>query len=122
MVCIFFIISGFVLTTSGLSKIRRRQHSKLLASVSSSILRRMTRIWTPVIAFSLLEVFIIRGYAMAFTHGDVHGAIKIKENVWEQLKDWAWRTLLIVNPLTYPGDWPKYDYAFPVWTLRKQML
>lgn len=76
----------------------------------------------PVVAFSLIEVFIIRAYAMAFTHGQAHAKIQIKENLWQQLKDWMIQSLSVINPLTYPANMPTYDYALPVWTLRKLSL
>lgn len=116
MVCTFFIISGFVLTTRGLSQIRRKQTS-LLKSVSSAAFRRMFRLWLPIIAVSFIYMVLTRSFGHAITDGG--WGIRLADSWTAKLDDWQIQVRAVMNPLSYRQEFARFDFMTPVWTIRK---
>jgi peptidoglycan/LPS O-acetylase OafA/YrhL len=58
MVHIFFIISGYALSLKPLKHIRARQHSNLLATLSSSVFRRGLRLFLPTAVASFISLIL----------------------------------------------------------------
>jgi peptidoglycan/LPS O-acetylase OafA/YrhL len=65
MVCVFFILSGFVLAYKPLQYARSQNHAALLKSLSSSVFRRGLRLFLPCVPPLLL--------AAVFVHFRVYG-------------------------------------------------
>ncbi|KAL2065394.1 hypothetical protein VTL71DRAFT_3064 [Oculimacula yallundae] len=118
MVCIFFVISGYVLSYSPLKKMRKRDYSPLLCSLASSLFRRGMRLYLPVLATTFVSFLISRqGLAIAPWGGP--GA---QGSFFEQLKDWWWQFVLISNPTQTMDANTVYShpYSFQLWTIPRE--
>jgi len=100
MVYMFFVISGYVLSTRGISQIcSRTSHTTLVASLSSSIFRRATRLALPPIASTFLNMVLV--HLGVFNHtrsiasnasilpGYREGHLVQRGSFSRQLWDWA---------------------------------
>ena len=59
MVAVFFVVSGFSLSYKPLKLIRAEQFSKLLETLTSSVFRRLIRLWLPIAIFTFLEMLAV---------------------------------------------------------------
>lgn len=116
MVAVFFIISGFVLTHRSLQTIRTKQHKDLAQQVSSSALRRLVRIWTPVIIVSFLTLVLAR---LGLGGARQRTGVSTTDNVFHQINLWGHETMRMVNPFSDPHQIIKNPYAKTSWTLRE---
>lgn len=118
MVTIFFVISGFVLTQSALKHIHAQDHKALLKNVSSAAIRRVLRIWLPLVVTSLATVVLMRlgvGGSPGLTN------IKYQETWGAQLHVWALDMIHHINPYSYKDrmSQTRTDHAKTGWTIRK---
>lgn len=103
MVCIFFVLSGFVLAYSPLRKINAPSQFSghdLNIGLCSAILRRAIRLFTPMVIVIILTCFVTWIYP-SFTPGN-----------WRQgdptFLQHAWRYIQITMPLFNPFVWEPY--------------
>lgn len=112
MVCLFFIISGFVLTHSGFKLIRQRNFSKLLSQMSSSIFRRLIRLWLPCI---FVQVVALCSFGVGIGIQSIEG----QGSFVAQFRDWMWHLNKMVNPFAYSHTWSVLvdPYHGDAWTI-----
>lgn len=114
-VCIFLVMSGFVLSYSPLRKIHAGDFEHLLGSLSSSILRRGIRLFAPVYALVLLTIVATWLYP-EFDEGFQRGAWRYGD---PSFLDHARALFITTLPLLNPFD---FNIYFPrglehCWTL-----
>ncbi|KAL8771410.1 MAG: hypothetical protein Q9209_003078 [Squamulea sp. 1 TL-2023] len=97
MVSIFFVISGYVLSTKPLRLARQGRYLELLENLSNSAFRRGPRLFIPCIVSTFITallamtgVFVTEGVARQYPRA---------ETLWEQLGSWVRETLWFVNPI-----------------------
>ncbi|KAH6678872.1 acyltransferase family-domain-containing protein, partial [Plectosphaerella plurivora] len=92
-VCVFFFVSGFVLTISPLTKIHKRaSNSDVLATVVGTIFRRPFRLFLPIIASTLMNALAqYNRLKFRINHGG--GLREPEATLWLQLVDWYWATV-----------------------------
>lgn len=118
MVTIFFVISGYVLSQKGLSQIRAGRTQNLLADLSSSALRRLYRIWTPVLIVSFVELVLLRcGLGVQAKRHN----IEIQDTFMKQVAHWARLMMGSIQPFSYRDRRPQTHnpYGKTAWSLRK---
>lgn len=118
MVCMFFMISGYVLTQKSLLLLRRRQNEAMFTTLSSAIFRRGIRLIPPSLVACCMGFIMVRlGY-----RGD-------KDNAWlpyfDSITEQAWHffveTLRYLNffgwnPRSFGSDL-MHKYEAVVWTV-----
>lgn len=97
MVCLFFIISGLVLTQRVVTALHKHDLNSAYSFLSSSVFRRGLRLFPPAvvssgIAFLLFRLFHIRPY------GAEAEAVPYYESFFTQLYYWAMESVRFVNP------------------------
>lgn len=93
-VCLFFAISGYVLTYKSLSWMRERSPQKVYPAVASSMFRRGIRLYLPPIFLTFCEMLATRvGFTPALNFTFVAEA-----TLYAQFVDWLQATNLLVNP------------------------
>jgi peptidoglycan/LPS O-acetylase OafA/YrhL len=104
MVCIFFVLSGFVLAYSPLRKVNapsQLSDRELNTGLCSSILRRAIRLFMPLVILAILTCFVTWIYP-TFRPGD-----------WRRddpsFLQHAWRFVEITMPLFNPFSWELYQ-------------
>ncbi|KUJ08245.1 uncharacterized protein LY89DRAFT_338870 [Mollisia scopiformis] len=115
MVCIFFVISGFVLSKKGLMLSRNGEHQRLLDLLASSVFRRAMRLHIPTIISSFLSMLMVR----LNWYEKRHWTPKRLGTFSEQWAHWWLHTQYILNPFQEIGGreiyWPPYN--FHLWTI-----
>ena len=96
MVSIFFVVSGYVLSTKPLRLIHEGKNEELLANLASSTFRRGPRLFVPCVA----STFITALLAMmgAFVDEGVARHYPREGTLWAQMASWAHETAWFVNP------------------------
>ncbi|KAH8883367.1 hypothetical protein GQ53DRAFT_753029 [Thozetella sp. PMI_491] len=106
-VCVFFVISGYVLSIKTLSILHRRTGatgsssrspttvSQALEALSGSAFRRPVRLYLPVIA-ALTIIFILFRLGLYKTSGGIYAPYK--DTVWEQLGHWLEKLPQLADP------------------------
>ncbi|KAK0113303.1 hypothetical protein ONS95_014995 [Cadophora gregata] len=117
-VCVFFVLSGYVLTYRSLRWIRAGSRQLVYPSVASSMFRRGFRLYLPPILLTFCEMIATRfGYAppLNFT-------FLAESTAWAQFLDWIKETNYLVNPFYNFNTaiqgfviHPKYDPV--IWTI-----
>ncbi|QIW96594.1 hypothetical protein AMS68_002112 [Peltaster fructicola] len=99
-VCVFFAISGYVLTHRMLGLIRQRRTEELHASLSSAVFRRGIRLYMPVMiqGFTLMLV----GHLFNFPKP---GGWQNEPSLLLETKRWVVRLIWQWLPLRYPDRW-----------------
>lgn len=127
MVTIFFVISGYVLSSKSLGLARRQEHVLLLKSLASSIFRRFLRLMLPALAASflcfLLACFnlpteISKGWdAPDLSEADLYSKPHLlysPDSV--TLLNWIKDAAHLTDPFRFGTvGFPRYDY--PLWTM-----
>ncbi|CZR66353.1 uncharacterized protein PAC_16254 [Phialocephala subalpina] len=117
-VCLFFVLSGYVLTHKSLRWIREGQKHQVYPSVASSMFRRGFRLYLPPILLMFCEMIATRfGFAPPLNFTFVP-----ESTVFAQFLDWLGEINRFVNPFyTFQGGiqgtitHTKYDVV--VWTI-----
>lgn len=114
-VCVFFAISGYVLTHRMLGLIRQRRHEELYASLSSAVFRRGIRLYMPVV----LETFILMLLGR-YLGGPKPGNWPNEPSLLLEIKRWFVQFVHLLIPLRYPDRWDEilnmYDGSIS-WTI-----
>ncbi|KAI7495670.1 aquaporin [Hortaea werneckii] len=114
-VCLFFGISGYVLSYRMLSLLRQRRQEKLLTALSSAVFRRAIRLYMPV----LIETFILMLLVRLF---DLPKPTPYESapTLFAELKAWCVSFIQLLPPLRYPDRFDKllnpYDGGIS-WTI-----
>lgn len=117
-VCLFFAISGYVLTHKSLRLIRGSSGHMVYSGVASSMFRRGFRLYLPPIFLTFCEMLTTRiGFAPPFNFAFVP-----ESSFFGQFVDWVNETNRLINPFyNFEGaiqginPHPKYDAV--VWTI-----
>ncbi|GME41043.1 Acyltransferase 3 [Neofusicoccum parvum] len=124
MVCVFFVLSGYVLSRKPLMALRSKSYDSMLQSLSSSIFRRGIRLFLPTIISTFIVMLTIRagwfkratevardGVTMAFVeHHPVYFGTW-QEQAWDY-----WNFVTHYIDFTNWGEW--YNLYDPhVWTI-----
>ncbi|KAI4195352.1 MAG: hypothetical protein LQ350_007249 [Teloschistes chrysophthalmus] len=98
MVCLFFVISGYVLSTKPLRLAQQGRHEDLLANLASSTFRRGPRLYLPCIVSTLLTAILVM--TGAFVEEGVERQYPHAETMAEQIRSWFHATLSFLNPFS----------------------
>ncbi|PBP20409.1 acyltransferase [Diplocarpon rosae] len=117
-VCVFFALSGYVLTYKSLQWMRAGSNHLVYPSVASSMFRRGFRLYLPPICLTFFEMLATRvGYSPPLNFD-----FTPESNLFAQVWDWLKETWYLVNPYyTFPRAiqgfivHPKYDAV--IWTI-----
>lgn len=113
MVCIFFVISGYVLSYKMLKLMRNQQPKEFLDTLASTTFRRHFRLYAAC-AFGTFCTMIL-------LYNDViHSPRLQKESVISQLIHWANDIISLANPFApVQGRWPSRtsEYITYLWTI-----
>ncbi|KAH7370909.1 acyltransferase family-domain-containing protein [Rhexocercosporidium sp. MPI-PUGE-AT-0058] len=117
-VCVFFVLSGYVLTYKSLRWIRAGSRQLVYPSVASSMFRRGFRLYLPPILLTFFEMIATRfGYAPPLNFTFV-----AESTALAQFLDWIKETNYLVNPFYNFNTaiqgfviHPKYDPV--IWTI-----
>jgi peptidoglycan/LPS O-acetylase OafA/YrhL len=90
MVCVFFVISGYVLSHPLLLLMRTRDGSKLFERVSSGLFRRYIRLYGSCAAATFISFLLVRLHA--------NPAVHRYDTFLEQFTDWFRETIDFGNP------------------------
>ena len=127
MVAIFFVISGYALSYKPLKQMRARQYDGLLATMSSSVLRRGIRLFLPCFASTFLvgllaqcNLFVVTqpfsaNKELMRAHYEDHAWTA--PNPWVQFKDWAWKMFDFVHPWDWFIFGGSVDLDRHLWTI-----
>ncbi|CAK4034291.1 hypothetical protein B0A50_04666 [Lecanosticta acicola] len=114
-VCIFFAISGYVLTYKMLRIMRQQRYDDLLTTVSSAVFRRGIRLYMPVFIETLTLMLACRLLGLP-----TPGVYALEPTFWMELKSWFLSFGHLLLPLRYPDRWDallnRYDGAIS-WTI-----
>lgn len=111
MVCIFLVMSGFVLSYSPLRKIHARQSEELVSSLCSSILRRGVRLFGPVWALAAITAVVTWVYPF-YEPGDWRNG---DPSFVEHVRGLVRTTTPLMNPFNFDVYFPKgFEHC---WTL-----
>lgn len=128
MVYIFFIISGYVLCLRAFEHAKAGSYDLALCSVSSTFLRRLYRLYYPVIVSSCIVMLAVPLGIFDITSRNFNDNTKsvvarphrpqMQNNIWYQYIDWCdytWSFLL--NVWAWPLREPKSNYGAHLWTI-----
>ncbi|KAI1169965.1 hypothetical protein F4777DRAFT_571041 [Nemania sp. FL0916] len=118
MVCVFFVLSGFVLSYSSLRKIndpdraakQEKSGNDLLTSVSSMTLRRAIRLFGPMLALAFITAFVT--YYVPWGRMD-HKA----PNIFAHLYKFWLSSVTVMDPYHWARMKPPPHYFEQAWTL-----
>lgn len=99
-VCVFFAISGYVLSHKMLSLLRQRRHDELYSSLSSAVFRRGIRLYMPVIILSFTLMVVCRLFGLPKPSG-----YESAPTFFLELHRWSWSIVHLLLPLRYPDRW-----------------
>jgi len=114
-VCLFFAISGYVLSYRALQLIREKKHEQLLGSLSSAVFRRGIRLYMPVMVETFTLMLLCRFLGLP---KPMH--YEAAPTLWLELKSWYIAFIHLLMPLRYPDRWDalqdRYDGGIS-WTI-----
>jgi len=106
-VSVFFVISGYVLSTKPLQYIHAGEHLKLGDNLASALFRRWFRLFTPVMVVTFL-------YMASWHVLGVRVDAEQQETFRAEL--WSWYTAFKNYSFIFHGD-PTFHYSFHVWSI-----
>ncbi|KAL9010257.1 MAG: hypothetical protein Q9173_004789 [Seirophora scorigena] len=112
MVSIFFVISGYVLSTKSLRLAREGRHEELLSNLASSTFRRGPRLFIPCIVSTFLTAIL--AMTGAFVSEEVTRHYPRAGTLREQLGSWGHETLWFINPLAGGTGFGENLWTIPV--------
>lgn len=101
-VCLFFAISGYVLSYRLLKLARQQRYDQLLTSLSSAIFRRAIRLYTPVLAETLILMLLCRWFGLPKPIDYEPAA-----SLFLEFKTWFQSFVQLLLPLRYPDRFDK---------------
>lgn len=115
-VSVFFIVSGYVLSTKALKLIHADEHARLAETLASSLFRRWMRLYLPVFLFTLMPVLLWQFAGIKYSvigrnfHPDFYAELW---NWWCDVRDYTF---------VFGGQDLQYiDYHLHVWSLPYEM-
>lgn len=100
-VCVFFAISGYVLSHRVLSLYRQKQHEKAYASLSSAVFRRAIRLYLPVFLLSFVLMLLCR----IFPNLPKATGYEPQRTFFGEIANWITTMVHMLVPLRYPDRW-----------------
>lgn len=131
MVIIFFVISGYVLSSKSIKCMRKADHEQLSRTIASSILRRPFRLFLPCIVSTLIVFFALRigiydRVNQIAGPDDVYRSIflgwahdpqpYVLPTFWDQAQDWMHQNMDFFDIFTH-RHWPQTLYDIHLWTI-----
>ena len=124
MVAIFFVISGFVLSSKPLKLMRSRQHEQLMTTMSSSIFRRGLRLFLPCFASTFIVICLAQLNMYKVTE-DFSKQLRVipedhcytQPNPWLQFTDWLVQMLILVDPFNWSLFAGSIELDRHLWTI-----
>ncbi|KAF3762743.1 hypothetical protein M406DRAFT_264111 [Cryphonectria parasitica EP155] len=114
-VAIFFVISGYVLSTKPLSLIQAGEQAKLADNLGSQLFRRWLRLYIPLAATTFLYMLTWHSFGGLW----IHGARK-QSNMRDEL--WAWYAEFKNFSFVFnSGGEPWFTYNFHLWSIPVEM-
>ncbi|KAI6834071.1 hypothetical protein KC340_g2803 [Hortaea werneckii] len=114
-VCLFFGISGYVLSYRMLSLLRQRRQEKLLTALSSAVFRRAIRLYMPVLVETFILMLLVRLFDLPKPT-----PYESAPTLFAELKAWCVSFIQLLPPLRYPDRFDKllnpYDGGIS-WTI-----
>ncbi|RMY44018.1 hypothetical protein D0865_10844 [Hortaea werneckii] len=114
-VCLFFGISGYVLSYRMLSLLRQRRREKLLTALSSAVFRRAIRLYMPVLIETFILMLLVRLFGLPKPT-----PYESAPTLFAELKAWCVSFIQLLPPLRYPDRFDKllnpYDGGIS-WTI-----
>ena len=120
LVPVFFIVSGYVLSTKSLHLARKGSYESLVLALASSVFRRSLRLLAPPIASTFLVMLMAHFSAFAFPYTDMPGRQPVHppvlDTLWDQFISWAG---FVADELANPWRWdvPRLAYGPHLWTI-----
>ncbi|KAH7037554.1 acyltransferase family-domain-containing protein [Microdochium trichocladiopsis] len=115
MVCIFFALSGFVLSYSTLRKVNSKSglavSDELLTSFCSSILRRGIRLFAPMLALVFIQAFVCRYVPFVSDFDDK------APNLFQHLLNFWHQAVPVMNPFNWRTPEQLPNHFQQCWTL-----
>jgi len=115
MVCIFFALSGFVLSYSTLRKVNSKSglavSDELLTSFCSSILRRGIRLFAPMLVLIFIQALVCRYVAFVSDFDDK------APNLWQHLLNFWNQAVPVMNPFNWRAPEQLPAHFQHCWTL-----
>ncbi|KAH6712652.1 acyltransferase 3 [Leptodontidium sp. MPI-SDFR-AT-0119] len=119
-VAIFFVVSGFVISSKPLRFIRRKDFAAMSTAMISSVFRRGLRLFLPPIISTFLVAIVVHlgWYDAAYEEmpGDKPRHPARYEFLVDQLSNWL---RFVMDDLTHPWSWksPRSEYDSHLWTI-----
>lgn len=128
MVAIFFVISGYALSYKPLKQMRRKDMENLTKSLTSSVFRRVLRLFLPCVASTFIIVCLTRLGIYKLTQDFANDVRAVHEDhywtaptFWIQLSDWIHQLFDSINVF----DWSLYAGAVRIdphlWTIPAEL-
>ncbi|KAI0130034.1 acyltransferase [Xylariales sp. AK1849] len=108
-VSIFFVVSGYVLSTKPMSLIQDRELIKLGDNIASALFRRWLRLWIPLMIVTF--VFVSSWHALDLWVCDVNPQGNWLDEVW------AWYAEMKNFNFVYSGGAPWLSYDMHLWSI-----
>lgn len=108
-VSIFFVISGYVLSTKPLALIHSSDHDRLSDNLASALFRRWLRLYIPVICTTLITASIPHIFG---TKANFEPQQTWRDEIWKWYVEFKNFTFLFRN-----GGEPWFTYSFHVWSI-----
>jgi hypothetical protein len=118
MIGIFFVVSGFILTTKPLYLLRKQDHATLYKTIASCMFRRWFRLWLPAFFSTFIVVIAIRFNLKLDSPGGPKQHMRM-ETFSLQVKDWFLAMMRFSSPFAYRDrhEQLRMDYDWVTWTL-----
>lgn len=128
MVAIFFVISGYALSYKPLKQMHEKDMEKLILTLTSSVFRRVLRLFLPCLASTFIIVCLTRMGVYKLTEDFANGVRAVHEDhYWTaptlliQLGDWTHQMIDSINVF----DWSLYAGATRIdphlWTIPAEL-
>jgi peptidoglycan/LPS O-acetylase OafA/YrhL len=120
MVAIFFVISGYAISTDALKYAHKRDWESLYERISSSALRRTGRLLIPTLITSFLVAIVAE--TAIFEHKQLPAAIfavtaRPRGSIVQQLSGWLREIWSLFDPWTWNTEIPDLQYGVQLWTI-----
>ncbi|KAH7134516.1 acyltransferase family-domain-containing protein [Dactylonectria estremocensis] len=126
-VTIFFLISGYALSYRPLKLIRSQDNHELLNTLSSSVFRRLLRLYIPTaIATALVVCFVRLGvyeYTREFSQDRTYIKFVVEshpvrfDSSWDQWGDYYWTMLRMIHVFGWDRPFAHNFYHVHLWTI-----
>jgi peptidoglycan/LPS O-acetylase OafA/YrhL len=123
MVCLFFVISGIVLTQRALMFLRKGDLLGAYGTLTSSVFRRALRLFPSPLVSSLIALLLFRVFYVQ-PYGSNTETVPYKSNIFAQLWHWSVDTVRYLNIFDanlksafHENKFTGHAYANIIWTI-----